>query len=68
MWDLTGIPCKYAISSIYVQREKPEDYVHPYYSMHHYLVAYNSMIHPILGQHDWVEIGLPAVAPPLYRK
>ncbi|KAL7166774.1 hypothetical protein ACSBR2_037452 [Camellia fascicularis] len=33
MWDLTGIPCKHAISSIFVQREKPEDYVHPYYRL-----------------------------------
>ncbi|KAL7237581.1 hypothetical protein ACSBR2_003812 [Camellia fascicularis] len=68
MWDLTGIPCKHAVSSIFVQREKPEDYVHHYYSKQHYLVAYNSMMHPVPGQHDWVETGLPAVAPPLYRK
>ncbi|CAL5434046.1 unnamed protein product [Camellia sinensis] len=25
-------------------------------------------MHPVPGQHDWVEIGLPAVAPPLYEK
>ncbi|KAL7189163.1 hypothetical protein ACSBR1_038933 [Camellia fascicularis] len=68
MWDLTGIPYKHAVSSIFVQREKPEDYVHPYYSKQHYLVAYNSMMHPVPGQHDWVETGLPAVAPPLYKK
>ncbi|KAL7253648.1 hypothetical protein ACSBR1_008065 [Camellia fascicularis] len=49
MWDLSGIPCKHAVSSIFVQREKPEDYVHPYYSKQHYLVAYNSMMHPVLG-------------------
>ncbi|KAL7237235.1 hypothetical protein ACSBR2_003511 [Camellia fascicularis] len=52
MWDLTRIHCKHAISSIYVQREKPEDYVHPYYSKHHYLVAYNSMMHLVPGQYD----------------
>ncbi|KAL7243203.1 hypothetical protein ACSBR1_015588 [Camellia fascicularis] len=39
MWDFSGIPCKHAVSSIFVQREKPEDYVHPYYSKQHYLVA-----------------------------
>ena len=68
MWDLIGIPCKHTIGSTNVQREKPEDYMHPYYSKDHYLVAYNSMMHPVPGQHDWVEIGLPVVAPPLYRK
>ncbi|XP_024200609.1 uncharacterized protein LOC112203945 [Rosa chinensis] len=26
-WDLTGIPCKHAISAINFMREKPEDYV-----------------------------------------
>ncbi|XP_028112499.1 uncharacterized protein LOC114310647 [Camellia sinensis] len=68
MWDLTGMPCKHAISSTYIQREKPEDYVHPYYSKHHYLVAYNSMIHPVPCQHDWIKTGLPVAASPLYRK
>ncbi|KAL7175189.1 hypothetical protein ACSBR2_028902 [Camellia fascicularis] len=68
MWDLSGIPCKHAVSSIFVQREKPEDYMHPYYSKQHYLVAYNSMMHPVPGQHEWVETEMPAVAPPLYRK
>ena len=28
MWDLPGLPCKYAISAIYANREKPETYVH----------------------------------------
>ncbi|KAL7212538.1 hypothetical protein ACSBR2_015268 [Camellia fascicularis] len=26
------------------------------------------MMHPVPGQHEWVETGMPAVAPPLYRK
>ncbi|KAL7168668.1 hypothetical protein ACSBR2_039001 [Camellia fascicularis] len=68
MWDLSGIPCQHAVSSIFVQREKPEDYVHPYYSKQHYLVAYNSMMHPVPRQHDWVETGMPVVAPLLHRK
>ena len=33
-----------------------------------YLRAYNSMIHPVPGTHEWVQSGMEAVAPPLYRR
>ena len=54
MWDLTGIPCKHAIACIYMNQEKPEDYINACYSKEMYLRAYNHMIHAVPGMHDWV--------------
>ena len=31
IWDLTGIPCKHSIATIFKNLEKMEDYVHPCY-------------------------------------
>ena len=30
-WDLTEIPCKHGVATIFVNREKPKDYTHPCY-------------------------------------
>ena len=51
-----------------MNQEKPEEYIHACYSKEMYLRAYNSMIHPVPGMHDWVQSGMEAVAPPLYRR
>ncbi|KAL7249343.1 hypothetical protein ACSBR1_011492 [Camellia fascicularis] len=51
-WDLTGITCKHAISCIYLTREKPEAYVHNYFSNETYLRTYSFMINPVPGEHD----------------
>ncbi|KAL7200652.1 hypothetical protein ACSBR1_032553 [Camellia fascicularis] len=67
-WDLTGIPCKHAVSCIYLTREKPEAYVHNYFSKETYLMTYSFMINPVPGEHDWIETGYDAIAPPYYRK
>ncbi|KAL7252419.1 hypothetical protein ACSBR1_007078 [Camellia fascicularis] len=67
-WDLTGIPCKHAISYIYLTREKPEAYVHNCFSKETYLRTYSFMINPVPREHDWIETGYDAIAPPYYRK
>ncbi|KAL7179781.1 hypothetical protein ACSBR1_043062 [Camellia fascicularis] len=67
-WDLTGIPCKHAISCIYLNREKPEAYVHNYFNKETYLRTYSFMINHMPGEHDWIETRYDAIAPPYYRK
>ncbi|KAL7243883.1 hypothetical protein ACSBR1_016155 [Camellia fascicularis] len=67
-WDLTGIPCKHAISCIYLTREKPEAYVHNYFSKETYLRTYSFMINLVPGEHDWIETGYDAIAPLYCRK
>ena len=39
-WDLTGIPCKHAVSAIDYKKEKTENYVHHYYKVETYLRTY----------------------------
>ncbi|KAL7168831.1 hypothetical protein ACSBR2_033959 [Camellia fascicularis] len=61
-WDLTGIPCKHAISCIYLTREKPEAYVHNYFSKETYFRTYSFMINPMPREHDWIETGYDVIA------
>lgn len=48
-WDLTGIPCVHAIAAIYYQRELPENYVDPYFSIDMLKKAYSGVIGAIPG-------------------
>ncbi|KAL3508263.1 hypothetical protein ACH5RR_027664 [Cinchona calisaya] len=44
------------------------DYVHPYYSVHYYKLAYKHMIMPIPFREDWVETGEEPTEPPEIRR
>ncbi|KAL2920993.1 Filamentous hemagglutinin [Bienertia sinuspersici] len=63
-WSLTGIPCPHAYACIRLRREKPETYVHHYYSKSMYLEAYKVNVRAMPGikhweQHDDVVKPLP---------
>ncbi|XP_062014543.1 uncharacterized protein LOC133731104 [Rosa rugosa] len=45
-WDLSGIPCKHAISAIYLKRHDPDDYVVACYLKKTYMSIYNNLIQP----------------------
>ncbi|KAH0644780.1 hypothetical protein KY284_032664 [Solanum tuberosum] len=47
-WDLTGIPCNYAIAAIWVKKDEPEIYVHECYTVDHEELQ---SIHPANFQH-----------------
>ncbi|KAI8568527.1 hypothetical protein RHMOL_Rhmol02G0207700 [Rhododendron molle] len=68
MWDLSGIPCKHAVAAITLNKQKPEDYIHPCYTKDTYLRVYQFMINPVPGKHDWVKTGSEPVQPPFMRK
>jgi hypothetical protein len=53
--DLTGVPCKHAISVIYKAKQYPEDFVSDFFKKPMYALAYKEMIYPVPGQHDWVK-------------
>lgn len=36
-WQLTGIPCKHAVTAIFAAKERPEDYVDEYFRKEAYL-------------------------------
>ena len=60
VWDLTGIPCKHGVATIYKNLERPEDYVHACYRNDAYVAAYKEMITPLPGQDKWIETNKPA--------
>jgi hypothetical protein len=58
-WDITGIPCAYAISSIWLGGGNPEDYLSPYFDKEMYLKAYASIIYPVPSEEQWVRTDQP---------
>ncbi|KAL0395291.1 UNVERIFIED_CONTAM: hypothetical protein Slati_4495300 [Sesamum latifolium] len=66
-WDLTGIPCRHAISAIWCRNKKPETYVHHCYRVSTYLKAYESAILPLTSQEFWPKCDLPPPLPPTYE-
>ena len=51
-WDLIGILCKHGVATIFVNREKPEDYMLPYYYKDTYVKTYKTPIPPMPGQSE----------------
>lgn len=66
-WDMTGIPCPHAISTISHNSSKPKQYLHQYYSVENYKKAYNPMIYPVPSEDQWVRTGQDEVDPPIIR-
>ena len=66
-WDITGIPCAYAISCIFFNKEDAKKYVHPCYKRIAYIACYEPIIDPINGQNMWRPSVLPLVQPPIKR-
>lgn len=68
-WELTGIPCCHAISSILEVNQDPLHYVHDCYSKDIYMQAYNQMMCPMNSQKFWAKTGHdPHQPPPLKTK
>ncbi|KAL0320242.1 UNVERIFIED_CONTAM: hypothetical protein Sradi_5285700 [Sesamum radiatum] len=66
-WDLTGIPCRHAISAIWCRNEEPEIYVHHCYRVSTDLKAYEPTILPLTSQEFWPKCDLPPPLPPTYE-
>lgn len=66
-WDMTGIPCAHAFSTILYDGGKPEDYVHPYYSRDMYILSYEPIIHPMPSEDQWIPTMYDPVEPPNVR-
>uniref|UniRef100_A0A2N9HYT5 SWIM-type domain-containing protein n=1 Tax=Fagus sylvatica TaxID=28930 RepID=A0A2N9HYT5_FAGSY len=68
IWDLTGIPCKHGVATIYKNLEHPEDYLHDSYLKEAYLDVYSEIIYPMPGQDQWIKSGhLPSQPPHVLR-
>ena len=66
-WDLSGIPCNHAISAINKAKRFPEDYVCKFFKKPFYLAAYEPMIYPVPGEHDWTRTSGPDIEPPKFH-
>ncbi|KAL3522552.1 hypothetical protein ACH5RR_015386 [Cinchona calisaya] len=67
-WDMIGIPCVHACAALVNSDKEAADYVHLYYSVHYYKLAYKHMIMPIPFKEDWVETGEEPTEPPEIRR
>ncbi|KAL2253097.1 UNVERIFIED_CONTAM: hypothetical protein Sindi_0104400, partial [Sesamum indicum] len=54
-WELSGLPCKHAISVIFNQKDDPKDYIDECYSVIAYKMIYASVIMLIGGENQWNE-------------
>ncbi|XP_073138357.1 uncharacterized protein [Henckelia pumila] len=52
-WDLSGIPCKHALSAIDAQRLDYYEFTHKYYRVDYYRMVYAPAIMPINGRDEW---------------
>ncbi|XP_024176584.2 uncharacterized protein LOC112182337 isoform X2 [Rosa chinensis] len=67
-WDLSGIPCKHAVSAIFQKREDPDDYVAECYLKKTYMAIYSNLIMPVNGMDLWLRGEGPAMLPPQYTR
>ncbi|CAO2204399.1 unnamed protein product [Urochloa humidicola] len=66
-WQVSGKPCPHALALITTSRNpRMEDFLHPYYSVYHFRLAYAGVIKPLPDKSQWphVDPGFK-VLPPL---
>jgi hypothetical protein len=66
-WDVTGISCCHAISTILHQGGDPNDYLSPYYSKEMYLKSYNHIVYSVPIEKQWPRSNQPKIEPPKSR-
>ncbi|XP_040362682.1 uncharacterized protein LOC121049420 [Rosa chinensis] len=67
-WELSGVPCKHAVSAIYHKRHNPEDYVADCYLIKTYMSIYDNLIQPINGMEMWSRNEEACILPPQYSR
>ncbi|XP_011069749.1 uncharacterized protein LOC105155556 [Sesamum indicum] len=67
-WELSGIPCKHAISAIFNEKDDPEDYIDGCYSVIAYKRIYASAIMPMGGENQWNETCFIPPLPPKFGR
>ncbi|CAN0843831.1 hypothetical protein LINGRAHAP2_LOCUS4067 [Linum grandiflorum] len=63
-WELSGIPCKHAISCIHMIGDRAENYVHKCYWVENYMKAYGVRICPMVGVESWESSDRTPIKPP----
>ncbi|XP_049410440.1 uncharacterized protein LOC125873581 [Solanum stenotomum] len=63
-WQLKGIPCGHALTSIHYKDWVVESFVDHWYKKETYLKAYNRFIQPMTNMKMWPKSDRPAIEPP----
>lgn len=63
-WQLTGIPCHHAISSMNANNEDPEMFMHSCYKVETFLKIYSHFLEPTNGKQMWPQSDMPPILPP----
>ncbi|XP_039006677.1 uncharacterized protein LOC120134297 [Hibiscus syriacus] len=66
-WQLYGILCPHASCAIWHGGGDPYEFLHLCYDKDTYSKAYNYVLQPINGPHDWNKYELEFFLPPVYR-
>ncbi|XP_042005720.1 uncharacterized protein LOC121754424 [Salvia splendens] len=67
-WDLTGIPCLHACAAIHFLKHNVDGYVHEYFSLSKYKLAYGYGLPALNGEKLWPQAeGYPVVPPPVKK-
>jgi len=64
-WQLKGIPCAHAITTMHYKKYEVEPYVDHWYRKDTYLKAYSRFIQPLTSMNLWPKSTLPAIEPPV---
>jgi len=69
-WQVSGKPCPHALALITtIRNPNMESYLHPYYSVYHFRLAYSGVIKPLPDKSQWPHVDLGfKVLPPLSKR
>ncbi|XP_076944055.1 uncharacterized protein LOC143614526 [Bidens hawaiensis] len=74
-WEVTGIPCRHVVASIWVKAAhdptvgRPEIFVNPIYTMDRWKAVYSYKVYPINGMSMWPISQVPIqITAPKYKK
>ncbi|XP_059461803.1 uncharacterized protein LOC132190770 [Corylus avellana] len=68
-WQVSGIPCSHACATIYMHKQKPEDYLDDYYKMDKYMQGYAVRVYGMEGPQTWpADDPRDQILPPCIRR
>ena len=67
-WQLAGLPCPHAISSIFFKTNSLDEYIAPCYHVTQFKNTYSHCLNPVEGMQSWPESDMPTLRAPGYVK
>ncbi|GLT74538.1 hypothetical protein SLA2020_463270 [Shorea laevis] len=63
-WDISGIPCKHAMTVLSLKKLRVEEYVSDWYKLSRFRASYAYEVPIVEGMNQWTPTGMPAIQPP----